>query len=495
MSLHDSIKHALTHFPVFAEACGGITLRQYQQGPAQAIIESVRHHYGDTIVVIFPRQSGKNELQAHVEAYLLLLFSQLDGEIVKVSPTRTPQSVTSMRRLERILSRNVLTRGRYDKEQGYIYRIGSARAYFLSANPGANVAGHTANVLLSVDEAQDVDPDIYDRSFFPMTASTHATRVFWGTPWTTRTLLAREERAAREDEQRDGRHRVFRLTADDVMRELPPYALTVADQVRKLGRQHPNVKTQFFCEEIDAQGGLFDAARRALMAGQHPPQTSPTPGETYAFLLDVAGEDETGGLDPAKLTNPARDATALTIVQVEPTADDLCPGPTYRVVARRQWVGVKHTTIFPQLKALADLWQPRYIVADATGVGAGLVSFLDHALPGRVLPFVFNARTKSDLGFAFVAVIETGRFQDYAPADAAQHEFVRQLEHVTYEARENQTLSWSVPDGTRVNGELVHDDYVLSAALCAELDAQPWGSARAIWLPAQNPLAGMQEIY
>jgi hypothetical protein len=35
---------------------------------------------------------------------------------------------------------------------------------------------------------------------------------------------------------------------------------------------------------------------------------------------------------------------------------------------------------------------------------------------------------------------------------------------------------WGVPEGTRdpATGELVHDDAVLSAALCAVLDEQEW---------------------
>jgi hypothetical protein len=35
-----------------------------------------------SIVVQSSRQSGKNELQAQLEAYLLTVFSDLDGEIV-----------------------------------------------------------------------------------------------------------------------------------------------------------------------------------------------------------------------------------------------------------------------------------------------------------------------------------------------------------------------------------------------------------------------------
>ena len=45
---------------------------------------------------------------------------------------------------------------------------------WLAAEPGANVVGHTAGLLLEVDEAQDVDVETFDRAFRPMAASTLA---------------------------------------------------------------------------------------------------------------------------------------------------------------------------------------------------------------------------------------------------------------------------------------------------------------------------------
>jgi len=64
----------------------GIKLRAYQKVVAAAVTDSVIRRRGLTFVVIFPRQSGKNELQAQIEAYLLALFQERDAEIVKVSP-------------------------------------------------------------------------------------------------------------------------------------------------------------------------------------------------------------------------------------------------------------------------------------------------------------------------------------------------------------------------------------------------------------------------
>ena len=57
------------------------------------------------------------------------------------------------------------------------------------------------------------------------------------------------------------------MTAEDVAAEVPAYRAFVQEQVNKLGRNHPLVKTQFFSEEIDAEGGMFPPARRAMMQG------------------------------------------------------------------------------------------------------------------------------------------------------------------------------------------------------------------------------------
>jgi hypothetical protein len=106
-----------------------------------------------TFVVIFPRQSGKNELQAQLEAYILLCLSKIDCEMVKASPTWKPQTINAMRRLERVLNRNILTHGTWSKESGYMFRVRLGLT-FLSGSEVANVVGATASVLLECDEAR-----------------------------------------------------------------------------------------------------------------------------------------------------------------------------------------------------------------------------------------------------------------------------------------------------------------------------------------------------
>lgn len=476
----------------------GIRLRAYQREVALAVIDSVLHRRGLSFVVVFPRQSGKNELQAQIEAYLLAVLHDEDAEMVKISPTWKPQSLNAMRRLKRVLEKNTLTRGRWAKEHGYIFRLGRARVLFFSGEPTSNIVGATASALLQVDEAQDVQIEKYDKEIAPMAASTNATRVFWGTAWTSQTLLARELRAARAAERIDGIRRAWVLDADAVSAEVPAYGRFVAEQVARLGRSHPLVRTQFYSEEIDGAGGMFPPERIARTTGSHPPLDDPRPGETYALLLDVAGEDEAAGGDPTAqmtaLANPRRDATALTVVAVTPTPGGL---PVYRCVARRQWVGVRHADLFQSLLGLAHHWNAHRIVVDATGVGAGLASFLDRALPGRVIPFTFSAASKSKLGWDFLALVDAGRWQEPAPAPARfpalTGEFHRQMRFCQYEVLPGpeRGMRWGVPDGQRdpSNGELVHDDLLISAALSTVLDGLPWSApAPAAIVRARDPL-------
>jgi hypothetical protein len=494
-TLVERIKALLRDEVKFIHQASGLQLRKYQVAVAQSIARSVREGLGLSIVVMFPRQSGKNELQAQVEAYLLTLFSLRDAEIVKVSPTWKPQSENAMRRLERVLKANIITRSMWGKESGYIYRVGRARIFFLSGSPEANIVGATASTLLEVDEAQDVLPSKFDKDVAPMAASTNATRVFWGTAWTSKTLLARELRAAREAERRDGIRRVFVLTAEDVAGEVPAYGSFVAEQVAKLGRSHPMVRTQFFSEEIDAEGGMFPAGRLALMRGGHPAATSPAGGRVYAMLLDVAGEDE--GVvdgDEGALANPRRDSTALTIVEVDLSAlaDPGIQKPRYLVRDRRVWVGVRHSRLYAEVRALAELWRVRYLVVDATGVGAGVASFLERGLPGRVIPFEFNSSTKSGLGWDFLAVVDTGRWRE-AVNSPALDVMINQLEHCQYTIvpGPQKSMRWGVPDGTRdaATGDLVHDDLILSAALCGVLDRQEWAvSGPSVVVSRRDPL-------
>ena len=187
----------------------------------------------------------------------------------------------------------------------------------------------------------------------------------------------------------------------EVAAELPAYGERVRARIAQHGESHPFIRTEYELEVLDGEGGLFPPQRIAQLQGDHPRLHRAEPGKRYAGLLDVAGEEEEGSGPEAFDNASRRDSTALTIVEVVQRRGGRRCCPLYRVVDRMAWTGTKHVALHDQLVDLArNVWKLSALVVDATGVGAGLASFLADQLgrgPRRVIvaPFLFNRKTKS----------------------------------------------------------------------------------------------------
>jgi hypothetical protein len=380
-------------------------------------------------------------------------------------------------------------------------------ARFLSAAPGANARGQTADLLLVANEAQDIRPEIWDAVFDPMAASTNATTLFLGTVWSRDTLLARQMRFLETQQRDDGVQRLWRVPWERVAEDVPAYGERVRARIAQFGIDHPFIRTEYCLLELDGDEGLFPPHRLAQMQGFHPRRHRAEPGKRYALLIDVAGEEE-AGVDPLAFRSDAkRDSTALTVVEIagaarrggaETESEDSSRLPVYRVVDRMAWTGVRHAALHDQLVDLArNVWRASVVVVDATGVGAGLASFLAATLGERrggkspipVVPFIFTSTSKSKLGWDFLALIDAGRFKDYADDSASSTPAARltaaywdQLRATTFETPRGpgKLLRWSVPASRG------HDDLVISAALTATLDGHDWRPRRAIGHAGDN---------
>jgi hypothetical protein len=246
----------VAHFTAVAGTC---PLRPYQSEVARAVADSVRARHGDVITVMMARQMGKNQTSAALEHYLLTLFSERGGQIVKAAPTFVPQLVTSKQRLERELSMP-FSNGRWQGEHGYMLRLGNARILFFSADRSSNVVGATADILLEIDEAQDVDEEKYQRDFRPMASTANATTVLYGTAWTDDSLLERTRRSNLEREQRIGRRLHFEYTWEHLAALNPAYGLFVEGEIGRLGAAHPVIRTQYRLECLSALGRFLSPA-------------------------------------------------------------------------------------------------------------------------------------------------------------------------------------------------------------------------------------------
>jgi hypothetical protein len=427
-------------------------LRPYQHDVLTAVMDSVIRQRGLTFSVEIARQGGKNELSARLELMLLYQRSYASENLIKCSPTFVPQAIISMTRLKDRLDDAGYT-GLWLTENGYIIRFGNARTIFLSAEESSRVVGHTAHLLLEIDEAQDVGKEKYSKEFRPMASTTNATTILYGTAWDDSTLLEETKQTNLELERKDGLRRHFQFDWQEVARYNPGYQAYVESERQRLGDNHPLFLTQYCLQPIRGGDGFLSAAQRAQLQGSHPRRRCPEPGKVYIAGIDLAGEAEQLEGEQLIALNPRQDSTVVTIAELDLSGDvspftkepapglnsggispfhkgglrgilpassplaHACPsaegwervrvrGPSIRVVEHYRWAGRRHTDLYPQLvDLLKNVWHCRRVVVDATGIGQPVASFLRESLGKAVVPFTFTAPAKSELGFNLLAAI------------------------------------------------------------------------------------------
>ncbi|MBF8286620.1 MAG: hypothetical protein HW393_434 [Dehalococcoidia bacterium] len=460
-----------------------LRLRPYQCLPGRAIVESALGRRGLTFTVVMARQAGKNELSAHVELFLLAKNARRSLDGVKCAPTFDPQARISLRRLWRRIAEAGLE-PLAAREDGHAVRFGRARQLFLSAEPAANVVGHTASLLLEVDEAQDVDREKFDREFRPMAAPANATTVYYGTPWDDTTLLEQAVQSNLELERRDGVRRHFQFDWTAVAELNPEYGRYVEAERARLGEGHPLFQTQYALKTVSG-GRLFRAGQRAQLQGTHARQSAAAQSESYVAGLDVGGQelDEAGpstlrpgsGQLGSGRASAGHDPTVLTVARVVAAPSDaLVPEPRLEVVEHLAVAGEKHDELLGRLvDLLGRVWRVRRVAVDATGLGETLARLLAKTLgPSVVRPLRFSAESKSRLGYNLLAAVNGGRLKMYAADGSPEHaEFWRQMELARAAYRSGRTMSFFVDPSAG------HDDYLMSLALVVEaardLEPQP----------------------
>ena len=435
-------------------------------------MESVLEGQGRIFTVMMARQSGKNQLSAVIEAYLLTCL--LEGTIVKAAPTFTPQILNSRLRLLSLLD-TPLTRKRIWTNHGYIVGLApqadpallrtqvGPRVMFYSAGAESNVVGATADLLLEIDEAQDVSQEKFDRDFRPMAAVKNATTILYGTAWSDETLLAQQRAVNLAEEQRTGIRTHYEHDWRTLAAINPAYRTFVEQEIARLGEEHLAIQTQYFLRPLSGAGHFLNALQLLLLQGTHSWEMAPTSDGWYIAGMDVAGEERPTHGAVNNGGQAKRDSTVITIGRVQYNELQL---PTIEVVHHQWWTGMPYLEQYAAAIALAEQWRLRVLVVDATGLGAGLASLLVNRLgEERVLPFTFSRPSKSRLAYALLALLNSGRLKLYDPTAAPTDSYAecwKQLRLARYRLPAPEVLDMYVEP---TEG---HDDFLISLALLTE---------------------------
>ena len=194
---------------VFMEVLVGHGLHPYQQPLGRRIIESVLVNDGDVITSQASRQSGKTETVADVVAALMVLMPRLakiypdllgrfkDGIWVGMFAPVESQAETLFGRVVSRLTSERATEILGDSEiddvtkrspgvtRGIMLKKSGSTLLMMTANPRAKIESKTFHLVV-LDEAQEMDDFIIQKSISPMMAYTAGTMVMTGTPARTK---------------------------------------------------------------------------------------------------------------------------------------------------------------------------------------------------------------------------------------------------------------------------------------------------------------------
>lgn len=438
---------------------------------------SRKYRCSHNMCAIWARQSGKNESNARLEARLLSKYNRnpLPLEIVKCAPTWRPQCLISKERFKKVTNTPLFHQILKPKwSEGYIVSIGNASMKLVSADPKANNVGLTASLMLTADEMQNIQSEIFDVNFKPMILSTSAPILGAGTSWATDSLLERQRARAAESESVTGIKCLHVIPWDRIAEELPHYGQEVEKDISIYGLDHILIQTQYCCRPVDSAGMLLSGQECDRLIGDHPRGTAPRDGRVYVAGVDFASCREQN--EEELLKNPAlrkeRDSTVVTIGELMHKVDrDTGRKIPFVRIVDHLWVkgldpAAATDTIY---NYIFERWNCVRAVLDANGVGDGPSDTIYRRRPQQVTAMYLTALSKSRLGYDLQGAIKTDRLKIYRPDDSDEwHENFFQLRQCRrLELRENNVMKWGAPR-CKIDGRDVHDDFTLSMAYCLE---------------------------
>lgn len=430
------------------------------------------------MVVIASRQIGKNEVKGRFEVRLAALFkdSIKKATALTFAPTRAPQLVITKDRLKEICEDSPYCRDilKPSWHEWYQFKAGRFTLSLLSADADANTAGHTATVVEQLDESQDILDATFKKICQPMTASTGAPVIFYGTEWNIDSLLHQQRMIAEERQRKSGIRLVYVIPWWIEAEENEDYEKFVKGLIEELGPDHIMIRTHFCCEPAESAGNLLTLDEVLKMVGGYQRQPGPVNDRYYVAGIDwcAAREENKKNGSDNDVAYEGHDSTVVTIAECSFrwNKHNNSKMPVIRIVDHLAFPGREPYGVVDDVAEFVfDKWGCIKVASDDVGVGNGPTQMLVSRRPHVVVPFSTQYASKSQLGHHLVGAVKTGRLTMYRD-DGREHwrEFMKQFRECRrHELRDNAMMKWGHPK-TKVNGESIHDDYVLSAAYCYE---------------------------
>ena len=468
--------HELTvRILVFAEGFCDIELFPYQREVGYRVIQSVLLGDGEEITVLQARQSGKSEtLAVCIVAIMILLprlavaYPDLLAKFAKgcwvgvFAPTETQAETVWTRVFDRLTGEKAIeTLGHPELDDKATKSGGKAKTVTLSnsrslcrmqtANPKAKIESKSYHFVL-VDEAQECDDFIVQKSISPTLAFYNGTKVFTGTPNRTKNFFYNSIRynKARQTRKRQ-RQNHFEYNYKTVIKYNPDYKKFVMKERARLGEDSDEFQMSYNCKWMLEQG-MFVTEDRLDTLGD------PGMGLVRTWYRDQI----VIGIDPARTT----DSTVLTAMWVDWNAPDRFGYFEHRIL---NWMEIHNKPWEEQYALMYDFissYSVLRIGVDAQGMGSAVHERVQHMFPEiDVVACTSDSKNQSERWKHLLALIERDMIIYPASAAARRTRPWKRFKQQMVDLEKKFQGPYMLAEAPDIRG--AHDDYPDSAALAA----------------------------
>jgi hypothetical protein len=396
----------------------GHDLHPYQKPLARRIMESVILNDGHEITALAARQSGKSETIADTVATLMVLLPRLakiypdllgafkDGIWVGLfAPTEGQVETLFGRTVNRLTSERALEIFNDPEIDDVAARIGGvtktiklkksgSTMSMMTANPRAKIESKSFHLIV-IDECQEADDFIVNKSIAPMMAYYSGTMVKTGTPTVTKNNFYKSiQLNKRKQTGRGARQDHFQWDWREVEKVNKNYGKHIKKEVMRLGEDSDEFQMSYNCKWILERGMFVTSTALEEL------------GDTSQELVKMWHQTPVVvGVDPAR----KMDSTVVTVVWVDWDRPDEFGYFDHRILNWLEIQGDDWEEQYYQIVNFLSNYDVLAIGVDANGVGDAVAQRLKILMPrSDVIPLTSSQSEQSGRFKHLQALIQRG---------------------------------------------------------------------------------------
>lgn len=484
------IKDIIDKIIMVADEISGHPLRPYQRPFAERLIESLIIEDSAKITALWSRQSGKSETVADVVTAIVIMLPRLakifpdllekfaEGVWVGIfAPTDEMSETLYSRIVARLTSdraQEILADPEIDERlegRGKVIKLKKCGSLVRkqTAHPKAAIEGQTYHIVF-IDEAQQADDKVINKSIAPMLTATAGTLCMTGTPtyhksgFYTQIGLNKRKAGVRGKKQDH-----FEVEWKQVAKHYPRYGKFVRSERDRLGEDSDEFKLSYRLIWMLDKGMLctsdkFDALGDVTMR----------PVQEYHKSPVIVG------IDPARKT----DSTIVTVVWVNWDYPDEYGQYEHRILNWLDLQGADWESQYFRIVEFLSHYSVHAIGIDSGGLGDVVSSRLKVLMPYADIRDLKSDRTNQTKRWAHMMdLMSKGLLTWPAHAKSRDLRAFRRFRQQMEDAELNYVGPHIIVAAPQV--EAAHDDYVDSLSnalwLTAELTMPEAEMTNALW--------------